>query len=261
MPQNEYIERWQKLHGKRFDYEERKRKRIAREGHKASENAKNLRGLRAKLYQQKRHKEKIQMKKTIRAHEERNVKSSEAAEPSSTPLPQYLLDRSSEKNAKALSSAIKQKRSEKAARFSVPLPKVKGISEEEMFSVVKTGKKTAKKSWKRVITKPTFVGPDFTRRPVKYERFIRPMGLRYKKANVTHPELAVTVQLPIISVKKNPQQALYTQLGVLTRGTIIEVNVSELGLVTAGGKVVWGRYAQITNSPENDGCINAVLLV
>jgi ribosome biogenesis protein NSA2 len=50
-----------------------------------------------------------------------------------------------------------------------------------MFKVVKTGKKTAKKGWKRMITKPTFVGPDFTRRPVKYERFIRPMGLRYKK--------------------------------------------------------------------------------
>lgn len=90
------------------------------------------------------------------------------------------------------------------------------------------------------------VGPDFTRRPVKYERFIRPMGLRYKKANVTHPELAVTVQLPIISVKRNPQNPMYTQLGVLTKGTIIEVNVSELGLVTAGGKVVWGRWAQIS---------------
>ena len=65
------------------------------------------------------------------------------------------------------------------------------------------------------------------------------MGLRYKKvwrlsntstaianfgqANVTHPELGVTVQLPIISVKKNPQNPMYTQLGVLTRGTIIEV--------------------------------------
>lgn len=36
-----------------------------------------------------------------------------------------------------------------------------------------------------MITKPTFVGPGFTRRPVKYERFIRPMGLRYKYANVT----------------------------------------------------------------------------
>jgi ribosome biogenesis protein NSA2 len=123
-----------------------------------------------------------------------------------------------------------------------------------MFSVVKTGKKTAKKSWKRMITKPTFVGPGFTRRPVKYERFIRPMGLRYKKANVTHPELSVTVQLPIISVKKNPQNPLYTQLGVLTKGTIIEVNVSELGLVTAGGKVVWGRYARKSrNTPLPKG--------
>jgi hypothetical protein len=25
--------------------------------------------------------------------------------------------------------------------------------------------------------------------------------------------------------------------------------------------VVWGKYAQVTNNPENDGCINAVLLV
>ena len=77
-------------------------------------------------------------------------------------------------------------------------PKVRGISEEEMFKVVKTGKKISKKGWKRVITKPTFVGNDFTRRPVKYERFIRPMGLRYKKAHVTHPELGVTVQVSVI---------------------------------------------------------------
>ena len=27
-------------------------------------------------------------------------------------------------------------------------------------------------------------------------------------------------------------------------GTVIEVNVSELGLVTPGGKVVWGKHAQ-----------------
>lgn len=197
------------------------------------------------------------MKKRIKAQEEKNVKSAAPEEPSSTPLPGYLLDRSQGTNAKALSSAIKDKRSEKAAKFQVPLPKVKGISEDEMFKVVHTGKKTHKKGWKRMITKPTFVGNDFTRRPVKYERFIRPMGLRYKKANVTHPELAVTVQLPILGVKKNPQNPMYTQLGVLTKGTIIEVNVSELGLVTAGGKVVWGKWAQITNNCENDGCVNA----
>ena len=52
----------------RFDYEERKRKRLAREGHKQSENAQNFRGLRAKLLHKKRHNEKIQMKKQIKAH-------------------------------------------------------------------------------------------------------------------------------------------------------------------------------------------------
>ena len=87
------------------------------------------------------------------------------------------------------------------------------------------------------------------------------MALRYKRAHITHPELGVTVQLPIISLKKNPRTPLYTPLGVLTKGLIIEVNVSELGLVTTSGKVVWGKYAQVTNHPENDGCINAVLLV
>lgn len=54
---------------------------------------------------------------------------------------------------------------------------------------------------------------------------------------------------------------MYTQLGVLTKGTILEVNVSELGLVTAGGKVVWGRWAQVTNNPENDGCVNAYVFL
>jgi len=44
-------------------------------------------------------------------------------------------------------------------------------------------------------------------------------------------------------VKKNPQSAMYTSLGVITKGTVIEVNVSELGLVTQTGKVVWGKYA------------------
>ena len=39
-----------------------------------------------------------------------------------------------------------------------------------------------------------------------------------------------------------------------------QVNVSDLGLVTTSGKVVWGKYAQVTNNPENDGCINALLL-
>lgn len=57
------------------------------------------------------------------------------------------------------------------------------------------------------------------------------------------------------------RRPIFRQLGVMTKGTVIEVNVSDLGLVTQSGKVVWGKYAQVTNSPELDGCINAVLLV
>jgi ribosome biogenesis protein NSA2 len=99
------MEKWRKDYGQRLDHAERTRKKAAREGHKASKDAQNITGLRAKLMQKKRHHEKIQMKKQIKAHEERNVKSSAPAEPSSTPLPQYLLDRSNPTNAKALSSA------------------------------------------------------------------------------------------------------------------------------------------------------------
>lgn len=185
MPQNEYMERHKRLHGSRLDKEERDRKREARQGHKTAEDAQNLRGLRAKMYAKKRHQEKIAMRKAIKAHEERNVKSAAPDREPDNPIPAYLLDRNNPNTAKALSSSIKQKRAEKAARFSVPLPKVRGISESEAFSVVTTGKKINKKAWKRMVTKPTFVGSNFTRRDPKHERFIRPMGLRYKKANVT----------------------------------------------------------------------------
>lgn len=58
---------------------------------------------------------------------------------------------------------------------------------------------------------------------------------------MTHPELKATFCLPILGVKKNPSSPLYTSLGVITKGTVLEVNVSELGLVTQGGKVIWGE--------------------
>eukprot|EP00106_Octopus_bimaculoides_P021352 XP_014788794.1 PREDICTED: ribosome biogenesis protein NSA2 homolog isoform X2 [Octopus bimaculoides] len=228
--------------------------------HIMSDKAQKLRGLKAKLYHKKRHAEKIQMKKTIRMHEMKKTKQKADDAVPEGAVPAYLLDREGQTRAKVLSNMIKQKRKEKAGKWNVPLPKVKGISETEVFKVVKTGKRQ-KKAWKRMVTKVTFVGDGFTRKPPKFERFIRPMGLRFKKAHVTHPELRATFHLPIISVKKNPSSPMYTSLGVITKGTIIEVNVSELGLVTQGGKVIWGKYAQVTNNPENDGCINAILLV
>ena len=94
-----------------------------------------------------------------------------------------------------------------------------------------------------------------------YTPFVLVTSIPYRGTHrfVYAADLKATFQLQILGVKKNPQSPMYTQLGVLTKGTIIEVNVSELGMVTAGGKVVFGKYAQVTNNPENDGCINAVL--
>jgi len=260
MPQNEYIEEHRRRFGYRLDHFERLRKKEARLVHSRSAFAKKVHGLRAKLYHKKRHSEKVQMKKRISMHEERKNKHKDDDKVKEGAIPAYLMDRTRANAAKILSNTIKQKRKEKAGKWAVPLPKVRGISEDEMFKVVKTGTKKSKE-WKRMITKATFVGEGFTRKPPKYERFIRPTGLRFKKAHVTHPELKTTFYLDILGVKKNPQSPMYTQLGVITKGTIIEVNVSDLGLVTQAGKIVWGKFAQVTNNPENDGCINSVLLV
>lgn len=259
MPQNEYMDRHRKLHGRRLDYEERKRKKEARAPKVRAKKAQQLRGLKAKLYNKERRNEKIQMKKKIHAHEEKKVKKQEDKVEDGA-LPTYLLDRGVQSSAKVLSNMIKQKRKEKAGKWDVPIPKVRAQSDAEVFKVLKSGK-TRRKAWKRMVTKVTFVGENFTRKPPKFERFIRPMALRMKKAHVTHPELRATFHLPIIGVKKNPSSPMFTSLGVITKGTVLEVNISELGLVTQTGKVVWGKYAQVTNNPENDGCINAVLLV
>jgi len=260
MPQNEHIELHRKRHGYRLDYHERKRKKEGRAAHERSKRAKKLIGLKAKLYNKERRNEKIQMKKTIKMHEKRNTKQKDDEKTPEGAVPAYLLDREGQNRAKVLSNMIKQKRKEKAGKWEVPIPKVRAQSEAEVFRVVATGKRK-RKQWKRMVTKVCHVPENFTRKPPKYERFIRPMALRFKKAHVTHPELKATFCLPIIGVKKNPSSSMYTSLGVITKGTVVEVNVSELGLVTQGGKVIWGKYAQVTNNPENDGCINAVLLV
>ncbi|KAH9674346.1 Ribosomal protein S8e family protein [Citrus sinensis] len=228
MPQGDYIELHRKRNGYRLDHFERKRKKEAREVHKRSEIAQKALGIKGKMFAKKRYAEKALMKKTLAMHEE------------------------SSSRRKVLSNTIKQKRKEKAGKWEVPLPKVRPVAEDEMFKVIRSGKRRTKQ-WKRMVTKATFVGPGFTRKPPKYERFIRPSGLRFTKAHVTHPELKCTFNLEIIGVKKNPNGPMYTSLGVITKGTIIEVNVSELGLVTPAGKVVWGKYAQVTNNPENDG--------
>jgi len=71
MPQNEHIELHRKRHGRRLDYEERKRKKEAREPRVRAQTAKKLRGLKAKIYNKQRFSEKVQMKKTIKAFDKK----------------------------------------------------------------------------------------------------------------------------------------------------------------------------------------------
>ena len=87
------------------------------------------------------------------------------------------MDREGTSRAKVLSNTVKQKRKEKAGKWTVPIPKVKPVTDDEMFRQMRTGKRQ-KKSWKRMITKVTFVGDAYTRKAPKFERFIRPTGLR-----------------------------------------------------------------------------------
>lgn len=226
------MERHRKRFGVRMDKEERDRKREARKAHKLSEFAQKSHGLRAKLFNAKRFKEKAAMRKTINMHQEGSNKHAADENVSDGAVPAYLLDRENVSRAKILSNTVKQKRKEKAGKWTVPVPKVKPIADDEMFRQIASGKRQ-KKNWKRMITKVTFVGESFTRKSPKYERFIRPTGLRFKKAHITHPELKTTFCLDILGVKKNPSSSLYTHLGVITKVQYTPASCSALLSITA----------------------------
>ena len=107
-----------------MDEDEKKRKKEAREVHTVSKKAQKLRGIKAKLFNKQRYKEKAVMKKTIKAHEEKDAEVKVGNE-SKAAVPTYLLDREETNRSKILSNTIKQKRKEKAGKWQVPIPKVK----------------------------------------------------------------------------------------------------------------------------------------
>ena len=69
---------------------------------------------RAKLYNKKRHAEKVQLKKTLKMHEEKKTKAKDSTKTPEGAVPAYLMDREGQIRAKVLSNMIKQKRKEKA---------------------------------------------------------------------------------------------------------------------------------------------------
>ena len=125
MPQHEHIEQHRKRHGERLDAPERRRKKEARSVHERAKFAKKVHGLRAKLFNKKRFKEKAILRKTIAAHEEREARARNNTSDDKAAVPAFLLDREGTSRAKILSNSIKQKRAEKAGKWSVPIPKVR----------------------------------------------------------------------------------------------------------------------------------------
>lgn len=118
--------------------------------------------------------------------------------------------------------------------------KVHAEGEAEISKVIGTEKRK-KNACRRMFTQVCFAGDGCTRKPPKYER---PRGLRFKMAHITHPEMKATFCLTILGVK-NLSSPLSTTLGVIPKGTVIEVTVSKLGPVTPGGRAIWGKHAQL----------------
>lgn len=65
--------------------------------HKNSQVTQKMVGHKAKLHHAKRHAEKVQMKKKLKAHDERNVKQKDDGAVKEGALPAYLLDREGQK--------------------------------------------------------------------------------------------------------------------------------------------------------------------
>ena len=75
----------------------------------------------------------------IKATTQKPVEHSSA--PSEDALPAYLLDREEVTRSKVLSSTLKQLRKEKAGKWSMPIQAVRPIADQEMFRVLRSGKR------------------------------------------------------------------------------------------------------------------------
>merc|ERR1712166_173616 len=86
------------------------RKKEARSVKDIAAKAKSLHGIKGKLFAKERYKEKIKMRKTIKAHEEKEATVKDEKEKTDGAVPAYLLDRNEVNRTKVLSNMIKQKK-------------------------------------------------------------------------------------------------------------------------------------------------------
>ena len=105
--------------------------------HEIAEKAQSLTKIKGKIFAKERYKEKVKMRKTIKAHEQKEATVKDEKEKADGAVPAYLLDRNEVNRTKVLSNMIKQKRKEKAGKWKVPIEKVKPMTEDEMFKIMR----------------------------------------------------------------------------------------------------------------------------
>ena len=102
------MERFRKLWGRKYDYQYRTDKKAARTWKKRAKLARKLHGRRAKLFTNKRYKEKIELRKNININKETTDKHKNNDSIPDGAVPAYLLDREGVSRSKVLSNTIKQ---------------------------------------------------------------------------------------------------------------------------------------------------------
>jgi ribosome biogenesis protein NSA2 len=83
------------------------RKKEARAVKKIAKNATEMHGMKGKLFAKERYKEKVKMRRAIKAHEEKDATVVTPKRQEEGAIPAYLLDRNEVNRTKVLSNMIK----------------------------------------------------------------------------------------------------------------------------------------------------------
>lgn len=84
----------------------KRRKKESRLHKKIAKKSKKLRGIKAKIFHKERYKEKVNIKKAIKAHQEKDA-TTKAKKNKDVPVPAFLMDRETTNSHKVLSNMVK----------------------------------------------------------------------------------------------------------------------------------------------------------
>ncbi|CAM9193878.1 unnamed protein product, partial [Lampetra planeri] len=196
----------------------RSARRRGREAHERARKAKKLIGLKAKLYNKERHKEKIQIKKTIKMHEQRMAKQKDEDK---TPKGRGARLSPGPRGPVQGQSSVQHDQAEAQGEGGqVGRPAAQGAAPRgrRRCSAWSADRQDAA----QVVEAPRHQGLLRGRRLHPQAAQVRalhpPHGIALQEGPRDPPRVEGHFCLPILGVKKNPSSPMYTSLGVITKG-------------------------------------------